>query len=342
MVAKDNEEKEIAAIQVRFAMPRKKKEPSPPPAPERSIKCAFCQKELDPQKDEITFIGMGKWRDGPGLFHAVCSARTPENEDNPCLQSGVAWATKFAKNEPVLFTYEQWKARPIRRKVMAIRSAKGRYEVYLTESHLNAVYILETKHAANAEKAKEIVTQWQSQWSISVEDSADVDEIETKARQSERNSSFPSALSNLEQALSQEKKGELPSELVAELDRLAKTQARHRKKNILTNGDNCKACRIGRGIEKLILYTTYGPLLAAYEEAAEEVSQMPFAARGMMDQYLKPMKAIKKTLYDGLDLKDDDDKHNEQAMKRNFGEMKLALEMMAKHSIKPSGGEQLS
>jgi hypothetical protein len=28
-------------------------------------------------------------------------------------------------------------------------------------------------------------------------------------------------------------------------------------------------------------------------------------------------------------------------MKRNFGEMKLALEMMAKHSIKPSGGEQL-
>ncbi len=91
-------------------MPRKKKEPSPPPAPDRPIKCAFCQKELDPQKGEATFIGMGKWRDGPGLFHAVCSGRTQEDEDNPCLQSGIAWATKFAKNEPVLFSYEQWKA----------------------------------------------------------------------------------------------------------------------------------------------------------------------------------------------------------------------------------------
>ena len=168
-----------------------------------------------------------------------------------------------------------------------------------------------------------------------------MDEIEAKARQSEKTSSFPSALSNLEQALSKEKKGELPSDLVAELDRLVKTHSRHRKKNIFANGDNCKACRICRGIEKLVLYTTYGPLLTSYEEAAEELSQMPFAARGLMDQCLKLMKAIKKTLYDGLGLKDDDDKHNEQAMKRSFGDMKLALEIMAKHGLKPMGGEQL-
>ncbi len=70
-------------------MPRKKKEPNTPPAPVRPIRCACCHKELNPLTDEVTFIGMGKWRGGPGLFHAVCSATTPDNGENPCFVSGM-------------------------------------------------------------------------------------------------------------------------------------------------------------------------------------------------------------------------------------------------------------
>lgn len=107
-------------------MPSNKKErpdQTPPPARDHAIECASCQRKLDPHKDDITFLGMGKWRDGPGLFHPVCSAKTPDNEDNPCLQNGLAWAKKFTSQEPVLFTYEQWKARPVRRRVSATRAA---------------------------------------------------------------------------------------------------------------------------------------------------------------------------------------------------------------------------
>ena len=62
-------------------MPRKKTT-SPPPVPSvRRIQCAFCQKELNPPTDDVTFIGVGKWRDGPGYFHAVCSAKTPDGQE---------------------------------------------------------------------------------------------------------------------------------------------------------------------------------------------------------------------------------------------------------------------
>jgi hypothetical protein len=137
-------------------MPRTKKEQAPPPAPVRPIQCAFCQKELNPPTDAVTFIGIGKWRDGPGYFHAVCSAKTPDGQDNPCFLNGMAWATNNVKQEPVCMTFEEWKARPIRRSVSATRAANGRYELRLTESHLNCIFFLETKHAPNADKAKNI------------------------------------------------------------------------------------------------------------------------------------------------------------------------------------------
>lgn len=109
-------------------MPRNKKElpdQTLPPTPDRPIECAFCQRKLDPHQDDITFIGMGKWRDSPGLFHAVCSAKTPDNKDNPCLQNGLTWARTFTSRVPVLFTYEQWKARPVRRRVYVQRSERA-------------------------------------------------------------------------------------------------------------------------------------------------------------------------------------------------------------------------
>ena len=141
-------------------MPRKKTDqtpPPPPPAQTRSIECAFCQKELNPLTEAVTFIGMGKWRDGPGLFHAVCSAKTPDGKENPCFLNGMSWATKFTKEKPVLMTFEEWKAKPIRRRVTAFRAVNGRYQLHLTESHLNSFYFIENKRASNAAKAKEIV-----------------------------------------------------------------------------------------------------------------------------------------------------------------------------------------
>ena len=162
-------------------MPRKKKELAPPPSPVRSIKCASCQKELNPLTDEVTFIGVGKWRDGPGLFHAVCSAKTPDNEENSCFKGGIAWARMTTGKEPVCMTFEEWKARPTRRHVSATRTANGRYELRLTESHLNCVYFLETKPAANADKAKEVARRWQADWCLSQEDIPDIDQSEREA-----------------------------------------------------------------------------------------------------------------------------------------------------------------
>src|ERR1035438_833021 len=87
-------------------------------------------------------------------------------KENPCFLSGMSWATNNGKQEPVCMTFEEWKARPIRRSASATSAANGRYELHLIESHLNCVYFVETKHAANAEKAKEVVGRWQADWGL--------------------------------------------------------------------------------------------------------------------------------------------------------------------------------
>lgn len=82
-------------------MPRKKKEQTLlPPAQTRSIECAFCQKELNPLTEGVAFIGMGKWRDGPGLFHAVCTAKTPEGKENLISSMGYRGLQSSPRKNP--------------------------------------------------------------------------------------------------------------------------------------------------------------------------------------------------------------------------------------------------
>lgn len=46
--------------------------------------------------------------------------------------------------------------------VSTSRGANGRYELQLTESHLNCFFFLDTKHASNAEKARELISPCRS------------------------------------------------------------------------------------------------------------------------------------------------------------------------------------
>jgi hypothetical protein len=306
-------------------MSRKKKEQAPPLTPVRPIECAFCQKELNPLTDEVTFIGVGKWRDGPGLFHAVCSAKTPDNEENPCFKNGMAWATKIVKKEPVCMTFEQWKARPTRRNVAATRAAGGRYELRLTESHLNCVYFLETKHAANAEKAKEVVRRWQTDWGLSPDDVPDIDQSEREARQAE------DAQRIMRPTVA---KVEMPEELSRELQRHFDTHLDHLRANPTAGGDDCESCRISRGMKKLYAIRIWLPVIQQSLETMKMVKESSAPIGRLMKDCQKISDDAMKSLYDELDLKPKDEQHNESASKRSAEEMRLAKELVEKYDGK--------
>ena len=166
-------------------MPKKKIGPTPA-APERPIVCAFCQKELDSLIDEFTFIGTGKWRDGPALFHAACDSKTQEGQGNPCFLNGMSWAIKFAREKPVQLSFQEWKARPIRRNIKAIRAENGKYDLTLVEHHLHCIYFLETKNSLTISKAKELVLRWQGEWGLDVESVPDIERLERDASEANK------------------------------------------------------------------------------------------------------------------------------------------------------------
>lgn len=219
-------------------MARKKKETlPPPPASVRPIHCGFCQKELNPATDQITFIGVGKWRDGPGFVHAVCSPKTPDDQDNPCFLSGISWATNILRQQPVCMTFEEWKARPVRRHILATRAANGRYDLQLNEAHLNCYHFLETKRSPNATKAKEIVERWQAAWGLESDDIPDIDKMEQDAL------SKLHAREVLTKALEEQPAVptvEMPEALKEELHRHSTKAIEHLLANIHENGDDCK------------------------------------------------------------------------------------------------------
>ncbi len=312
-------------------MPYKKKEPDTPAAPARPIRCAFCKKELNPLTDEVTFIGMGKWRDGPGLFHAVCSAKTPDNRENPCFVSGMTLATKNEGHDPICMTFEEWKARPIRRHAFVTRVANGRYELQLIESHLNSYYFMETTHAASADKAHEVLRRWQADWDISPEDLPEIEKMAEKAPRQRTLKTAKKSEAN-EQRLSQEKV-ELPREFVAELERHSNTYLEHLLASIRTDGDDCESCRICRGFEKLYLQTNWFPLMQLSLEMDEAIRHSPILPKQFLDRSGETSESIMRTIREGFGLKDDDDKHNVKAMKRSIDDMKAARAMQAKFGL---------
>ena len=311
-------------------MPRKKKDQAPPPVPTRTIECAFCQKELNPQTDSVTFIGMGKWRGGPGLVHAVCSAKTSDGQDNPCFISGMTWATKFTREKPILMTFEEWKVLPLHRRATASRSANGRYRLQLTEFHLNCFYFLEHKHAANAEKAKAIIRNWQTVWSLFPEDIPDVDQLERKARheaEMERFHKMPLTESPPPML-------ELPEELKKELDRHTEKYFEHFRKNVLADGDECKSCRISRGMKKLHAIALWYPVIERAIETIGTIKESGDSFGCFLADCRKLLDKATGSLYEALGLKPDDEKNNEVAHKRNEKDIRSFREMLKQSGAK--------
>jgi len=106
-------------------------------------------------------------------------------------------------HDPICMTFEEWKARPIRRHAFVTRAANGRYELQLVESHLNSYYFMETTHAASADKAHEVLRRWQAHWDISPEDLPEIEKMEEKAlRQQALTVAKTSEAVNLAQLLS--------------------------------------------------------------------------------------------------------------------------------------------
>jgi len=308
-------------------MPRKKNVPSPPPAPTRSIECAFCQKEHNPLTDAVTFIGMGKWRDGPGLVHAVCSTKTQEGQDNPCFLDGMAWATKFTKGQPVLMTFEEWKALPVHRRVTASRSENGRYKLQLSETHLNCFYFLEHKHAANAEKAKAVIGRWQADWSLFPDDVPDIEQLERKARHDEEmDRFFKMPLTGNPPAV----EIELPEELKKEMDRHLEKHLEHRRTDILADGDECKSCRISRGIQKMQAIAVWRPVIERALETIGTIKESDDSFGCFMADCRNILDNATVSLCKAMGLKSDDEKHNELARKRNEKDLQCAKDFIEK------------
>jgi hypothetical protein len=320
-------------------MPRKKKveTPSilPPPASARPITCAFCQKELAPLTDAVTFVGWGKWRDGPAHFNAACSTSTPEQVENPCLKSAVAWVTAHMRQQPVLMTYDEWRARPIRRHVYASRMGNGRYSLQLVESHLNCFFFLEDKRVANSTKAAELAAKWQADWDISATDMPDIAGMEEEARRKPDPSLLQTSVVDQKIEQLERQRGEVPEELKAEISRHAKTYTRHLKKNHWNDVDECKSCKICRGIKKLYVQSEWIPLMDIHLAMLEEIALFPIAPSYLTGDFRKSFEKIVRTICETLDIKDGDDKHNDAAKKRNAAEIKLARAMVDKYRKPP-------
>ena len=311
-------------------MARKKKESAPPPAPVRPIHCGFCQKELDPAADQVTFIGVGKWRGGPGFVHAVCSAKTPEGEENPCFVSGMSWATNILKQQPVCMSYEQWKARPVRRHILATRAANGRYELQLSEAQLNCYYFLEKKLAPNADKAKEIVARWQSAWGLEPDDIPDIDKVETDSVRAYRAKQVVQNVP-LDCGPSVKEPIEISSEAKREIRRHTDRHFKHSLKFILTNGDNCVSCRITRGMRKLRAISLWVPVLEQTLETMRLIVESGGRYASFMVDCRKAYDDALKSLQRALDLKPDDEEHNKKARRRNLTDIRYAHDFVEKH-----------
>jgi hypothetical protein len=314
-------------------MPRKKKDQTPPPpAQTRSIECAFCQKELNPLTDAVRFIGMGKWRDGPGIVHAVCSAKTQEGQENPCFVNGMAWAMKFTKEKPVVMSFDEWKALPVRRRATASRSASGRYELHLTESHLNSIYFIEHKRASNAVRARDVIERWQSDWSLRPEDIPDIDKLEREAHQDdevERIRNMP-----LKETHPAAVQAELPEELKKEMDRHTEKYFEHFRKNVLADGDECKSCRISRGMKKLHAIALWLPAIERAIETIGAIKESGDSFGCFMTDCRKLLNNATGSLCEAMGLKPDDENHNEIARKRNDEDIRFAKTMLKKYGVK--------
>lgn len=315
-------------------MPRKKKAVAPPtlppPAPVRPIKCAFCQRVSSPPHDDVTFIGIGNWRNGPGFFHAVCSTKTSDGQDNPCFLKGMSWATNPAKQKPVCMTYDEWKARPVRRHIIATRAANGRYDLHLNESHLNCYFVLEDKHAPNAEKAKEIVLQWKSAWSL---ESNEIPDIDTQEREALRKLHANEVLSQVRNEPPAAQPVPLPSELSEELHRHFEKGTKHFIAHILEGGDNCKSCRIRRGMRKLVVIREFVPMVQQAVEMMQAIGESPSVSLFMGD-VRKFYDDNVKTICRELDLDPNDPAGNELALRRNARDIQAVIALFGKYGIK--------
>lgn len=156
-------------------------------------------------------------------------------------------------------TFEEWKAKPIRRRVTAFRAANGRHQLHLTESHLNSFYFIENKRASNAVKAKDVVERWLSDWSLQPEDIPDIDKLEIDAHHDEELQRLRNMPLNEAQLAAVQ--AELPEELNKELDRHTEGYFEHFRKNVLADGDEYKSCRISRGMKKLHAIALWRPVI---------------------------------------------------------------------------------
>ena len=301
---------------------------------DRPIKCGICEKALDPATDVVTFLGVGKRDGGRGLFLALCASKMPDGEDSPCVKKGVFWATNNLKQQPTLLSYEEWRAKPVNRTVQATRTTKGRYDLHLTELHLNSFYFLDRTSSKNAEQAKKVIEEWKSQWGIPEGNLPDIDRMESdaqaKAAEPEAVAHVLDRLKHLERSSD---KSNLPTELQREIDRHSKVHQEHSLNNVLTDGDDCESCRISRGIKKLFVVTHFGPLMGAALDMFKQVAQEPSLARLFGDGCTKQCKEIREVIYSTLNLDHKSEDHNEEAMRNNVEDVNLALAMIERHGL---------
>lgn len=236
---------------------------------------------------------------------------------------------KFTKEKPVQLSIQEWKARPIRRTIKAIRAENGKYDLTLVEHHLHCIYFLETKNSLAISKAKELVLRWQDEWGLDVESVPDIERLERDA--SEANKVKQIQEMRLDEALNREKV-ELPEQLKKEMDRHSAKYLKHLFADIESGGDDCKSCCIIRGIRKLCVIQLYLPLI--------------YQSLGMMDMvnesaYLDSFRGSCRKLFDDtmellckeMNIKQGDDSNNKAAQQRNLKDIRLAKSLMEKHRV---------
>ena len=129
-------------------------------------------------------------------------------------------------------------------------------------------------------------------------------------------------------------KVEFAEESKKELHRHSDRHIEHFRSNILADGDDCKSCRISRGMKKLHAIAVWGPVIEQTLDTMRMVKESGASFGCFMSDLRKIFDDATKSLCHALDIKPNDEKHNEAARKRNEEDIRLAKALVEEYSFK--------
>jgi hypothetical protein len=119
--------------------------------------------------------------------------------------------------------------------------------------------------------------------------------------------------------------------LKKELDRHLEKHLEHFRKNVLGDGDDCKSCRISRGMKKLQAIAVWRPVIEESLETMRTLKKSDASFGCFLTDCRNILDNATMSLCKAMNLKLDDEKHNESARKRNEKDLQCAKALIEKY-----------